>query len=175
MLWAYRVTWKITTSFSPYEVVYGKKPMLPIELEIKTRRITQLSMDLDESQKEILLQLNAFDEASSVPRQWKKWHDNFIKEKQFQEAMLFFTIPNVRSFQESFKQDGYVDMLLQCLLIELSGWRWLMILILYASLKVITLLVLSDRYVVLQSLEVFHSCFTSVLQSVIHSIDIFYN
>ena len=45
--------------------------------------------------------------------------------------------------------------------------------ILYAGLKVIILLVLSDRYVVLQSLEVFHSCFTSVLQSVIPSIDLF--
>ena len=48
-----------------------------------------------------------------------------------------------------------------------------LILILYAGLKVNTLLVLSHRYVVLQSLEVFHSCFTSILQSVIHSIDIF--
>ena len=45
-----------------------------------------------------------------------------------------------------------------------------LILILYAGLKVITLLVLSDRYVVLKSLEVFHSCFTSILQNVIHSI-----
>ena len=35
---------------------------LHVSLEIKTLRITQLSIDLDKSQKEILLQLNAFDE-----------------------------------------------------------------------------------------------------------------
>ena len=35
---------------------------LHVSLEIKTLRITQLSMELDKSQKEILLQLNAFDE-----------------------------------------------------------------------------------------------------------------
>ena len=29
-LWAYRTTWKNTTGFSPYEMVYGKQVLLPI-------------------------------------------------------------------------------------------------------------------------------------------------
>ena len=39
----------------------GVHNALHVSLEIKTLRITQLSMDLHKSQKEILLQLNAFD------------------------------------------------------------------------------------------------------------------
>jgi len=30
-LWAYRIMWKNTTGFTPYQLVYGKKVMLPIE------------------------------------------------------------------------------------------------------------------------------------------------
>lgn len=30
-LWAYRITWKNTTRFSPYKLVYGKEALLPIE------------------------------------------------------------------------------------------------------------------------------------------------
>ena len=40
----------------------GVHNALHVSLEIKTLRINQLSMDLDKSQKEILLQLNAFDD-----------------------------------------------------------------------------------------------------------------
>jgi transposase InsO family protein len=35
-LWAYRTTWRSTTGFSPYELVYGKQVLLPIEFHIKT-------------------------------------------------------------------------------------------------------------------------------------------
>jgi len=28
--WAYNTTWKTTTGFTPYELVYGKKVLLPI-------------------------------------------------------------------------------------------------------------------------------------------------
>ena len=35
-MWAYRTTWKTTTGLTPYELVYGKKVVLPIEFEIKT-------------------------------------------------------------------------------------------------------------------------------------------
>ena len=30
-LWAYHTTWKNTTGYSPYEMVYGKQVLLPIE------------------------------------------------------------------------------------------------------------------------------------------------
>jgi transposase InsO family protein len=38
-LWSYRITWRNTTEHTPYELVYGKQVLLPIEFQIKTFRI----------------------------------------------------------------------------------------------------------------------------------------
>ena len=38
-LWAYRITWRNTTGHTPYELVYGKQVLLPIEFQIKTFRM----------------------------------------------------------------------------------------------------------------------------------------
>eukprot|EP00253_Pinus_taeda_P009713 PITA_09713 len=93
--WAYNTTWKTTTGFTPYELVYGKKALLSIEFEFNTLRMaTQLDLDLSHAQKERLLQLNGLDEqrlqallhTKVVQLQWKIWHDKNIKEKQFQEG-----------------------------------------------------------------------------------------
>lgn len=47
VVWAYNTTWKSTTSFSPYELVFGKKPLVPIEFEPQTLRTTmELGLDL---------------------------------------------------------------------------------------------------------------------------------
>ena len=35
-LWAYRTTWRNTTGHTPYELVYGKQILFPIEFQIKT-------------------------------------------------------------------------------------------------------------------------------------------
>eukprot|EP00253_Pinus_taeda_P030041 PITA_30041 len=57
--WAYNTTWKTTTSFTLYELVYGKKALLSIEFEYNTLRLAaQLDLDLNHAQKERLLQLN---------------------------------------------------------------------------------------------------------------------
>ena len=62
-LWAYRTTWKNTTGFSPYEMVYGKQILLPIEFQIYTYRLaTELGMDLNETQQHSMMQLNELDE-----------------------------------------------------------------------------------------------------------------
>eukprot|EP00253_Pinus_taeda_P029787 PITA_29787 len=37
--WAYNTTWKTTTSFTPYELVYGKRALLSIEFEYNTLRM----------------------------------------------------------------------------------------------------------------------------------------
>eukprot|EP00253_Pinus_taeda_P002647 PITA_02647 len=45
--WAYNTTWKTTTSFTPYELVYGKKALLSIEFKYNTLRMeAQLDLDL---------------------------------------------------------------------------------------------------------------------------------
>eukprot|EP00253_Pinus_taeda_P022447 PITA_22447 len=62
-IWTYNTTWKTTTGFTPYELVYGKKALLSIEFEYNTLRVaTQLDLDLSHAQCEILLQLNGLDE-----------------------------------------------------------------------------------------------------------------
>jgi hypothetical protein len=63
-LWAYCMTWHNTTSYSPYHLIYGKEPILPIEFEIKTLSMAQeIGLDLTEAHKQQLKQLNELDEA----------------------------------------------------------------------------------------------------------------
>ena len=51
-LWAYRTTWQNTTGFSPFELVYGKSPLFPLEFEISTLRTAmEVGLDLSEAQK----------------------------------------------------------------------------------------------------------------------------
>jgi transposase InsO family protein len=62
-LWAYRTTWRNTTRFTPYELVYGKQVLLPIEFQVKTFRIAvQLGMNLSYAQQQRVAQLNELDE-----------------------------------------------------------------------------------------------------------------
>eukprot|EP00253_Pinus_taeda_P016483 PITA_16483 len=61
--WAYNTTWKTTTGFTPYELVYVKKALLSIEFEYSTLRMeAQLDLNLSDAQRERLLQLNGLDE-----------------------------------------------------------------------------------------------------------------
>eukprot|EP00253_Pinus_taeda_P021386 PITA_21386 len=39
-LWAYRTIWRNTTRHSPYELVYGKEVLIPIEFQVKTFKMT---------------------------------------------------------------------------------------------------------------------------------------
>jgi len=53
--WAYNTTWKTTTRFTPYELVYGKNALLSIEFEYNTlRMVDQLDLNLSSAQKERL-------------------------------------------------------------------------------------------------------------------------
>jgi hypothetical protein len=94
-LWAYRTTWRNTTGFSPYELVYGKSVVFPVEFEIKTLR-TALSanLDLTNAQTARLQQLNELEEkrldaiqqTTIIQQQRSQWHDKNIKNKQFQKG-----------------------------------------------------------------------------------------
>jgi transposase InsO family protein len=62
-LWAYRTTWRNTTGNTPYELVYGKQVLIPIEFQVRTFLIsTELGSNLDETWKQRALQLNELDE-----------------------------------------------------------------------------------------------------------------
>ena len=46
-LWTYITTWRNTIRHTPYELVYGKQVMFPIEFQIKTFKMAvQLGLDL---------------------------------------------------------------------------------------------------------------------------------
>jgi hypothetical protein len=100
-LWAYRTTWRNTTGHTPYELVFGKQILLPIEFQVHTFRLTtELGLDLSEAQKQRVMQLNELGEMRQdalqrtilVQNQRSKWHDKYIKKKHFQPgdwALLF--------------------------------------------------------------------------------------
>ena len=89
-LWAYRTTWRNTTGFSPYELVYGKSVVFPVELEIKTLRTAlAVNLDLTDAQTARLQQLNELEEkrldaiqqTTIIQQQRLQWHDKNIKNK----------------------------------------------------------------------------------------------
>eukprot|EP00253_Pinus_taeda_P013007 PITA_13007 len=94
-LWAYRTTWRSTTGYSPYQLVFGKQPIFPIEFEIQTLRTAQeVGLDLSEAQINRLQQINELDEirlsalqnTTLIQQQRAKWYDALIKNKVFHEG-----------------------------------------------------------------------------------------
>lgn len=95
VIWAYNTTQNETTSFIPYDLVYGKKSLFSIEFEDNTlRMVAQLDLDVTRVQQERMLQLNLLDEFRIQARihtqvnqvQIKVWHEKNMKEKMFQEC-----------------------------------------------------------------------------------------
>jgi hypothetical protein len=109
--WAYNITWKTTTRLTPFELVYGKKSMLPIEFEYHTlRTTTELDMNLPSTQREILSQLNALDEyrmqalfnTEVVQQQRKYWHDKKLSITSSKKGIgLSYMTQDLRTSRES--------------------------------------------------------------------------
>jgi len=81
--------------YSPYQVVFCKEPIYPIEFEIQTLRIAQeVGLDLIEAQINKLQQINELDEikilalqhTALIQQQRAKWHDSLITKKIFHEG-----------------------------------------------------------------------------------------
>eukprot|EP00253_Pinus_taeda_P022690 PITA_22690 len=94
-LWAYRTTWRNTTNHSPYQLVFGKEPIFPIEFEIRTLRTSQeVGLNLNEAQTSRLQKINKLDEirisalqrTTLIQQQREKWHDVLFKKKIFHEG-----------------------------------------------------------------------------------------
>ena len=55
-LWAYIITWKNSSGFTPYQLVYGKQVLLPIEFQIHTFKLAvDLGADIFEAQRERIM------------------------------------------------------------------------------------------------------------------------
>jgi len=49
-LWPYRTTWMNTRGHTPYELVYGRQVLFPLEFQIKTFKMAiQLELDLSKA------------------------------------------------------------------------------------------------------------------------------
>ena len=93
--------WKNVTGHTSYELVYGKKILLHIELEIKNFKISsELGLSMSESQQQKVLKLNEMDEVHQdtfqnttlFQEQWARWNDKFIRKNTFKLgdwALLF--------------------------------------------------------------------------------------
>eukprot|EP00253_Pinus_taeda_P003891 PITA_03891 len=90
--WAYNTTWKTTTSFTPYELVYRKKALLSIEFEYNTLRMAaQLDLDLSHCQQERLMQLNGHKDFKGKLR--TRWLGPYAVEKCNENgSVLIWTI-----------------------------------------------------------------------------------
>ena len=98
-LWAYRTSWRNTTGYTPYELVYGKQVLMPIEFQLKTFRMAaQLGLNLSEAKQQRILQLNEQDETREnalqhtilFQDQSTKWHDKFIRKNSLNKGIGHF-------------------------------------------------------------------------------------
>eukprot|EP00253_Pinus_taeda_P025326 PITA_25326 len=104
-LWPYRTTWRNTTGHTPYELVYGKQVLFPIELWVKTFKPTmKLGLDISEAQKQRMIRHDVIQRTNIIQQQRSGWHDKYIKERKFQPrdwALLFD--PKFKDFQGKFQ------------------------------------------------------------------------
>ncbi|MCO5575487.1 hypothetical protein L7F22_029288 [Adiantum nelumboides] len=96
-LWAYRTSFKVSTQFTPYHLVYGQEALLPIEVELGSLRV--LAKDITSSkekheQRILDLQQLELDREASIDyyitrvNKKREQFNNKVKEKKLKEGML---------------------------------------------------------------------------------------
>ncbi|MCO5586811.1 hypothetical protein L7F22_040754 [Adiantum nelumboides] len=96
-LWAYRTSFKVSTQFTPYHLVYGQKALLPIEVELGSLRVFAKDVtSLKEKLEQRILDLQqleldreaATDYYIAQANKKREQFNNKVKDKKLKEGML---------------------------------------------------------------------------------------
>ncbi|MCO5608969.1 hypothetical protein L7F22_063187 [Adiantum nelumboides] len=96
-LWAYRTSFKVSTQFTPYHLVYGQEALLPIEVELGSLRVLarETTSSKEKLEQRILdlqrLELDreaATDYYISQANKKREQFNNKVKENKLEERML---------------------------------------------------------------------------------------
>ncbi|MCO5597591.1 hypothetical protein L7F22_051670 [Adiantum nelumboides] len=96
-LWAYRTSFKVSTQFTPYHLVYGQEALLPIEVELGSLRVLvrETTSSKEKLEQRILdlqrLELDreaATDYYITQANKKREQFNNKVKEKKVEEGML---------------------------------------------------------------------------------------
>ncbi|MCO5591138.1 hypothetical protein L7F22_045119 [Adiantum nelumboides] len=96
-LWAYRTSFKVSTQFTPYQLVYGQEALLPIEVELGSLRVLarKTTSSKEKLEQRILdlqrLELDreaATDYYITQANKKREQFNNKVKEKKLEEGML---------------------------------------------------------------------------------------
>ncbi|MCO5612776.1 hypothetical protein L7F22_067046 [Adiantum nelumboides] len=96
-LWAYKTSFKVSTQFNPYHLVYGQEALLPIEVELGSLRVLarETTSSKEKLEQRILdlqrLELDreaATDYYITQANKKRKQFNNKVKEKKLEEGML---------------------------------------------------------------------------------------
>ncbi|MCO5604742.1 hypothetical protein L7F22_058912 [Adiantum nelumboides] len=96
-LWAYRTSFKVSTQFTPYHLVYGQEALLPIEVELESLRVLarETTSSKEKLEQRILdLQRLELDREAATnyyitqANKKREQFNNKVKEKKLEERML---------------------------------------------------------------------------------------
>ncbi|MCO5606142.1 hypothetical protein L7F22_060329 [Adiantum nelumboides] len=96
-LWAYRTSFKVSTKFTPYHLVYGQEALLPIEVELGSLRVLarETTSSKEKLEQRILdLQRLELDRETTTDyyitqaNKKREQFNNKVKEKKLEEGML---------------------------------------------------------------------------------------
>ncbi|MCO5547912.1 hypothetical protein L7F22_001366 [Adiantum nelumboides] len=96
-LWAYRTSFKVSTQFTPYHLVYGQEALLPIEVELGSLRVlvknttsskVKLEQRILDLQQLELDREAATDHYITQANKKREQSNNKFKEKKLEEGML---------------------------------------------------------------------------------------
>ncbi|MCO5613463.1 hypothetical protein L7F22_067740 [Adiantum nelumboides] len=96
-LWAYRTSFKVSTQFTPYHLVYGQEALLPIEVELGSLRVLarETTSSKEKLEQRILdLQRLELDREAATnyyitqANKKREQFNNKVKEKKLEEGML---------------------------------------------------------------------------------------